>query len=281
MRVSTARSDAGATPDIEACSADDVDIDLGSATIGRETIPTIYLHWCYHFSRDWVLWCLIGNVSREEVHEIEHLSTMLPRIDFGIGIHLIGGNEGNPIRLALPKSPLPIHFTIIFEDGTTTKLLDYRVYSQWANINSLLNELAQDGIVIDELWDVNEDMQIGSGDWDASIQPGSVIYARSLNDKRGYHADDVDDCSDCESDDGMIESDEDGHDTGSEYKMSWKSSAKNTRNEHTWWFARWRQRVEKAIPGRDGVTDEPSWFMTILWSTTTITIIALLILLNQ
>lgn len=89
MRISTERSDAGAIPNREAGSAGKPDDGIESATIGCKSEPTGYLDWCYRLSTNWILWCLVGDISKEEAHENEHSSTALPRTDSGIEIHLL------------------------------------------------------------------------------------------------------------------------------------------------------------------------------------------------
>jgi len=265
LQISNGRNDIGTTNDEESRSQDVTNNDLKSPATRRESTPTTYLNWFNHLSRNWILWCLIGDISQqEETQEIEHSSTMLPRIDSGIGIHLLGGNAGHPIRPAVSKLPTPIQMLFVFEDATNTKELNYRVYSQWINVDALLQGLAQNGIVARKLWDVSEDMQIGSGDWDARIQPGSAIEAWCFNDKRSYHSDDIDDSSESESEED-VECD------------CARNIVFNGSSEHSWWFTRWRQRVEKDGPGKRRETGKASWFVMV---TCYITIVAIVILLS-
>ena len=263
------------------CPNDDNTDGVECADTKRESVPSTYLDWCYHLSTKWILWCLLDNRSKYDDQKTRDASQVLSRIDSGIEINLLGQNVGHTSSSAALALPIPITLMFYFQDGRATKHICYSTFSKWSAVNALFSELARDGIVVHELWDMNEDMQIGSGDWNARIQPGSAIEAWCFNDKRGYHLGDVDDSSNCESDDETVESDGDGDDTESEYRMSWKGSAKNTRNEHTWWFTRWRQKVEKAIPGRDEVEDERSWFLIVVWCISTIIIITLLVLLNR
>ncbi|KAI4605631.1 hypothetical protein J4E83_010523 [Alternaria metachromatica] len=138
----------------------DSDEVLTHAATESQCVPKSYIHWCYHPSTDWILWYLVSKLPKEEDGRISDVGLTPARVDSGIGLHLLGHEDGHlsPTAASTPSTPITLSFH--FKDGTTTKLLDYRVYSQWANVNSLLNELAQDGIVIDELWDVNEDMPI-------------------------------------------------------------------------------------------------------------------------
>jgi len=245
MRISTETSDAGAATNREACSADDTNYGLGSASKGPGSITTTYLDWCYQLCTNWILWCLIGDISKEETQETTQSSTVLSRIDSGIETQLLRGIEGHPTRPAVSNSPLPIRLTLIFEDATITKSLDYCAYSQWININALLHEVAQDGIVVRELWDVNEDMQIGSGDWDARIHPGSVIDAWCSNGEESC---------DWDRDSSQSEDEVEGVRGQKEYEK--------------WWFARWRERVEREGVRREGAVEGPSWFMTVIWCMT-------------
>ena len=252
-----------------------------NVTTGRDPTASTYFDWCYRSGADWILWCLVSNTSKEQDQKTNEVGARPPRVDSGVGLCLLADDVSRVFDPTAATPPTQITLTFRFPDSTYIKTIDYAIYSTWSAINTLLSALERDGITVHTLWDVHEDMPIGSGDWNARIQPGSVIVVWCFNDARGSGCIDGYDSSDCESDDEMLESDEDGHDTESEYKMSWKSSSENTRNEHTWWLTRWRQRVENTIPGRGGVTDEPSCFFIVVWCTTTITITALLVLLNQ
>ncbi|KAI4941275.1 hypothetical protein J4E91_010852 [Alternaria rosae] len=235
--------------------------------------PVGYLDWCYRLSTNWILWCLVGDISKKEAHEIEHLSTVLPRIDSGIGIHLLGGNERYSIRPVVLKPPLPINFKFVFQDATTRKLLDYRVYSEWINVDALLHELAQDGIVVHELWNVTEDMQIASGDWDARIQPGIAIEARCFHDVQT-------DAWEQDSRESEVEDEMDGDSVGSDCKMSRRGWEIDDRSSHPWWFTRWRERVEKKLLGERDVMEKPSWFAIVAWYTSVVGIVVLVRILS-
>ena len=221
----------------------------------------------YHLSKDWLLRWLISDVSKEEGWKTEDASKGLPRIDSGIGFGVYAGDvrlpsdSTHPVAAAKPPHTAPISLTFRFSDSTHTKILDYHFYSDWTNTNALLDELSRDSIVVHELWDFNENMQIGSGDWDARIHPGSVIDAWCCNDEPGYHPDDEDDSSNRDDTDGDLD------ETKGDDRMSWNSSVTDTRNEHPWWFARWRERVERESVKREGVKEGPSWFMMVIWCT--------------
>lgn len=273
MRISTERSDTGATPNREAGSPEKTDDGIESAAIGCESKPTGYLDWCYYLSTNWILWCLTGEISKEEAHENEHLSTVLPRIDSGVGFHLLGGDEGYSIRPEVLKPPLHIDFKFIFQDVTTTQLVDYRVYSEWINVDALLHELAQDGIVVHELWNVTEDMQIASGDWDARIQPGSAIEARCFHDAQS-------DAWEEDSSESEFEDEMDGDSVGSDYRMSRRGWVIDDRSSHPWWFTRWRGRVEKDVPSKREKIGEPLWFVAVAWCTSVVGIVVLVSVLS-
>ncbi|KAH6875136.1 hypothetical protein BKA58DRAFT_278562, partial [Alternaria rosae] len=128
----------------------------------------------------------------------------------------------------------------ISQDATTRKLLDYRVCSEWNNVDALLHELALDGIIVHELWNVTEDMQIASGDWDARIQPGIAIEAWCFLDAQS-------DAWEEHGSESEVEDEVDGDSVGNDCKMSQQDSMTESRPSHPWWFSRWRERVEKKL----------------------------------
>jgi len=261
MRTSTETGDAGATPNSEACSETITDDGIESATKGRESIPISYLDWCYHLSIGWTLWSVIGDISKEETPKNEHSSTVLPRIDSGIELHLLRGDKECSIRPVSSIPPSPINLTFMFGEAITTKLLDYRIYSQWTNFNTLLDELARDGIIVCELWDVKEGMEIQSGDWDARVRPGWVVEVWCFTDVGRFGLEE--ESSESESEEEMESSSE----------IDGVYEAEFARSEHPWWFARWRERVERGNVKREGVIEGPSWFMMMIWCTSIIAVI--------
>ena len=240
----------------------------------RRSTSGFWVNRLYHISKDWLLRWLISDVSKEEGWKTEDASTRLPRIDSGIGFGVYAGDvrlpsdPTNPVvaaaALPLPPPPqgAPISLTFRPADSKHIKTLDYHIYSKWSNTNALLDELSHDSIIVHELWDVNEDMPISSGDWDARIHPGSVIEAWCCNDERVYHSGDGDDTSNSGDDTDRNEDETEG-----DGDMSWSSSVTDARNEHPWWFARWRERVEREGVKREGVIEKPSWFMMVIWCT--------------
>ena len=239
---------------------------------------SFHVVWAYHQSIEWILCCLVDAGSREGDRKAEHVRTLLPRVDSGIGLCPPGQQDGQSspssrLEARLATASTPITLTFHLEDSSTTKILDYRVYTQWTNVSTLLHELAHDGIIVHMLWDVNEDMPISSGDWDARIQPGSLIEAWCFSDVRE---------DDWEGDSSGNESEDDmeGDKVEDGYRMNRKGSRTDARNEHTWWFTRWRQRVEKTMPGEKEALDEPSWFMMVVWCTYVVGIVILVTVLS-
>ena len=200
----------------------------------RRSTSGFWVNRFYHLSKGWLLRWLISDLSKEGDQKIEDASTGLSRIDSGIGFGVYAGDARllsdpkNPVAAASPPpQPTPISLTFRSADSTHTKTIDYHVYSKWSNTNSLLEELAVDSVIVHTLWDVNENMQIGSGDWDARIHPGSVVEAWCFDHERKYHPDDGDDSGNSGDDtDGDL--DEITCDDG----MSRNSSVADARNKH-------------------------------------------------
>jgi hypothetical protein len=102
------------------------------------------------------------------------------------------------------------------------------------DVSALLEVLTEEGIIVDQLWDVNEDMRIGGGDWNAKVRPGCAIDVLCFND-RG-------------SQDWVYDSSSDSADDADEERPGDVSSelyvARGVQSEHPWWFARWKERGE-------------------------------------
>ncbi|KAF1922005.1 hypothetical protein BDU57DRAFT_526718 [Ampelomyces quisqualis] len=117
-----------------------------------------------------------------------------------------------------------------FEDQTYVKQLDYSVFARWENVEALLVGLEADGAAIDELWDVREDMPIGSGDWSARVYPGLEVDVTCW--KPGCWKDRPSDLdSDAEAEDEE------------EQRLLWEGA--RPCGEKRWWFGRWRMKVEQ------------------------------------
>jgi len=247
VQTSRNRSD-DETTDRMVCPIDDINDEVETLAMGRRSIFNTYLNWCYHLSTEWILCYFISNTSKQEHRKTDDVIPTPCRVDSGVELHLLGQDIG----IATP--PNSITLTFLFEDGMTTKHLPYPFYSQWTNIDALLDKLNHDNIMVHELWDVNEDTRIGSGDWDARIRPGSVIDAWCCNDERGYYSDDGDDSP----------GSEDGADMG---RYCAYDVVNDRSSEHPWCFARWRERVEKDRLGKSRDMGGPSWFVMVIWCT--------------
>jgi hypothetical protein len=148
------------------------------------------------------------------------------------------------------SGPEPLVFNIHLEGQTYVKLLDYTTFARWENVEVLLEGFEGEDGVIQQLWDVREDMPIWSGDWDARVYPGQeidVICSRSI-----FEENEVDSSSDSEDDDDEEEEIE--------------AQARNDVHPggHRWWFRRWRMKVEQESMGTGGAVRQPSRRMLLL-----------------
>ena len=158
--------------------------DADELVIEPRSTYGFYVNWGYHFCTDWILRHLVGNISEQEDRRTDHVITTPCRVDSSIGLDLLGQNDGHPSLPSPSTPPIPITLNFCFEHGKSTKYIPYATFSTWSAINILFSDLAVDGIIVHTLWDVNEDMPISSGDWDARIHPGSVIDAWCFDQKR-------------------------------------------------------------------------------------------------
>jgi hypothetical protein len=201
-----------------------------------------YLDWWYRSSTEWVLWYVVASKQPDVIDARPSPS----RIDSGIALN----TPEYPVQAVHPD-PLTLIFHL--DDRTYTKTLDYHTFARWEGIGALLDELCNDGIVAEHLWDVDEGMEVGIGDWEARVRPGwkvevcqSVnLYERTL---------------DCVSD---FDSDSDEED-GSESESRCEETPKF---EPRWWFARWKDRVERGKRRKERAQQEPSWIMVFIWAT--------------
>ncbi|KAH7094277.1 hypothetical protein FB567DRAFT_585662 [Paraphoma chrysanthemicola] len=135
-------------------------------------------------------------------------------------------------------------FNFQFEDQTYTKAVQYEEYRTWDSVERLLLNLEDDGLSVEELWDIREELPICGGDWDARVCPGMEIdvMCRSLSDWKEYT---------------RYESDE------KEEDWCWgngKNRRRSTEGGHKhWWFQQWRQEVEQdKWSTHDRSANEPS-----------------------
>jgi hypothetical protein len=121
-------------------------------------------------------------------------------------------------------------------------------------------------LFVDQLWDVNEDMRIDGGDWDAKVRPGRAIDVLCFSDRGSQ--DWVYDSSSDSADDAA---DEEGPgDVSSELYV-----ARGVQSEHPWWFARWKERVDKETAKNTKLMREPSGTTMIIWCTSMFVVVLL------
>jgi len=250
----------------------------------RKSLLKICFAQCREFITEWILWSLVSNSSKEEDRKTEDSRTAPLRVDSGIGLDLLG-QDGYPPHVSNPaslSSPDPITLLFVFEDSILTKHLPYTFYSRWTNINALLHELALDGIIVHALWDVIEDMQITSGDWDARVRPGWIVEVWCFSDGgRGGWGGDAEGDDSSESGDSTCGDGGDTDGDGFDYGASEESSERGERDTiggrgHGWWFVRWRERVEKERMKKKGLVEGPSWLMIVIWCTSIVVSIVVL-----
>jgi hypothetical protein len=219
------------------------------------------LDWWYRSSTEWVLWYVIA--SKQPDPDLHVAGQSPSRIDSGIALSV-------PKYDAAPRDPDPLTFTFHLDDRTYTKTLVYEAFVGWASVDALLDELNDDGIIVYQLWDVTEDMEVNSGDWEARVRPGWKL------DMYCQHSDHYERPSDCisddyESDDSDGEEDEDQSDK--ERHIERTSDA--AKLERQWWFARWKKRVEKEKCRKKKAHQEPSWIVMLIWASSMVAFIAL------
>jgi hypothetical protein len=231
------------------------DGNVAAASTNTEFIPddektsrtpsfSSYLDWWYRSSTEWVLWYVIASKQSDIVDARPSPS----RIDSGIAFNA----PEYPVQAAHPD---PLTFTFHLDDRTYTKTLDYRTFARWEGIGALLDELRDDGIMTEQLWDVDEAMEVGSGDWEARVRPGWNVEVWC------QHVDLYERTSDCVSELDS-DSDEDEEESESEGRCEQISKC-----ERRWWFARWKDRVEKKKTRKERAHQEPSWIMMLIWAT--------------
>jgi hypothetical protein len=136
--------------------------------------------------------------------------------------------------------PEPLIFNIHYDDQTYVKLLDFSIFAQWESVEMLLKGFESEGTVIEELWDVREDMAIWSGDWDARVYPGLEVDVTCRK-------------PDVWKDDASCSSDEEEYETDQALVRDHVYL-----RGRRWWFARWRMKVEQESMGSGGVVREPT-----------------------
>jgi hypothetical protein len=224
------------------------------------------VNWCYRASTHYLLplWYTANTTAKQAFHKPDEETPPPSRIDSGTDVGIGDKSSKTWPRRHGPTGPAPITLLFHFSDSASPsiKLLPYRTFCKWTSLYALLKEWKQDGVVVSDLWDVEENMLVLSGDWDAWVRPGWVVELRCCNDESGYfgRGEDGDDASE----------DACGYETESDNGMSSKGES-----QHPWCFERWRERVEEERVKREDVLDEPSWFVMLLWCTSVLAIVIL------
>ncbi|KAF2690621.1 hypothetical protein K458DRAFT_398633 [Lentithecium fluviatile CBS 122367] len=156
------------------------------------------------------------------------------------------------------SSPAPITCTFhfpphhhphsdLFADLSTHRHhLPYPLYLTYPPFASLLHHLSTDlGLATPLIWDHVEQMQVQAGDWEARVRPGwrlGVVFEYECQASSTYYDGDSD--SDC--DDGYDDDDGEDEDMNSD---TYQHSIEKGHTRKPWWFARWRNRVERRKEG--------------------------------
>jgi hypothetical protein len=244
----------------------------------KMAIHTTRLNWCYLVSTHYLLpwWYFANTTAKQAFHKPDEKASPPSRIDSRIDVGIADNSSETWPRRHEPTRPAPITLLFHFSDSASPsiKLLPYRTFSKWTSLYALLDEWKQDGVVVSDLWDVEENMPVFGGDWDARVRPGWVVELRCCNDESGYFGRGYDGYSDgygdgySSSEDGDDTSEDAcGYETESDNGMSGKSRSKSVTSQHPWTFKRWKERVEKERVKREDVLGEPSWFVMLMWRT--------------
>lgn len=118
----------------------------------------------------------------------------------------------------------PINCTFLFDEEAYYHGLDYFVFRQWHLFSSLLGAVQSDvGLLDVQIWDMDEQIEVMAGDWEARVRPGWDIVVHGA-----YVG---------EQDDGKSEQDGAQELWGAEKEGG------------QWWFQRWRERAEGGTAG--------------------------------
>lgn len=139
------------------------------------------------------------------------------------------------------NSDAHLTFNLLMDGRIFKKKLDFATFDRWASMEVMLKGFEDDDIVIEQLWDVQENMPIGSGDWDARLRPGSEIDAICEGQLLTTWEDD----SSCSSEEY-------------ERHRPLETRVDSQQTEMKWWFARWKQSVERPMVGGGKRVHEPS-----------------------
>lgn len=165
------------------------------------------------------------------------------------------------------EAPAPLVLTFCFQDQMCVKVLDYEVFAQWDAVEAVLQGVREMGIVVERLWDTVDDTRVGGGDWNARVRPGWNVKVLCL--ENGVE----------ELGGGFEEEDEESAGAGGVEEGEgrvWGAAGWLGRKEKetAWWFARWRERVEKEIRCHGHLRD-PSWEMVVGWCFSMVTFVVM------
>ncbi|KAF9693640.1 hypothetical protein EKO04_008178 [Ascochyta lentis] len=157
----------------------------------------------------------------------------------------VSDNPTIPAVHQLHQSYRPLLLHLDLGDRTVTKQLDYETFARWDAMAGLMADLEKDGMAISNPWDVEEEMEVRSGDWNARVRHGWAIKLSCQYTSEYSQETDSDDGSDRDDDYGRVE------DIYREYRY--------TKEEiEDWCLPRWRNRVEQDGSTREQL-QEPSW----------------------
>ena len=168
------------------------------------------------------------------------------RVDSGMSfgsLGLVSNGHTTPKFEPQPQPADSIHLKLDFGDDICIKSLDYETFSRWSAIEGLIVDMEEDGIFVEEFWDVAEGMRVCRGDWDARVRPGWDVHvlchsARAFLEEKPFEDD----------------SDSEGYESDEE---RWIDDVLDQYQEE-WCLPRWRERVEqeRSISVQ---MQEPSW----------------------
>jgi hypothetical protein len=129
--------------------------------------------------------------------------------------------------------------TFCLDDATHIHHLNYAVYRKWEDFAELLRLWKDElGVECFLLWDESEAMEILAGDWDARVRPRWRIHIV---------------CGQYTSWNGDENIDGDG--------VEELSGSERVREDEGWWFASWKDRVEK---GKKIVKGKGGWWVGVV-----------------
>lgn len=204
---------------------------------------TILTDWYRHRRRRHIPEALAVPIDIELMARCRNPQRVDSSISFG-SLTLVDEDQAGPDLRVESQSEEPIHLKLDFGDGVYTRPLHYGTFSRWSALEGLMTDLEKDGMIIEEIWDVVEQMRVCGGDWDARVRPGWNLQV---------HCQNVQTCLDG----NRPEDGSDSEDTDDEEEC-WVDEILGQYQE--WCLPRWRDRVEqeKSI---NRYAKEPSWVM--------------------